>query len=383
MMRMQIENKKKMIYDNNMVNIFKKVKEIISIERLKIVCALFISFWISSFIFNYSTLPERSSLTTEKVVSEILLFKDRISSLFTIQGINFNLNNFPTTVPRPTNLQKNDNNGSIIFPTEKRLPTIVISKNKVPSPTEYINNNQNNITPTKKPTTKPSPTVKKTPTPTIISKAVRPGTSWDEITKTTSQKTCVPQAMIKAISVVEAGTVSNFSTKQMTLYNGFNWWNEKKTTEKEICDGYAYYACTNQIPADSNFGGEYCFGGPAYGLCSQDIKILGPMQTSDDEWNKSKSRVITALKGLKVQVDEKTVDRRVFLDGFLAGGFTIKDYSYTQTCSGWNASVVETVARRYYGKCEYNIQGRTGNYCYDVCLKYNYYGGSADCSQIK
>jgi len=340
--------------------------------RLKIFFSLIISFVLSSFFIRFFFTPQ-------SIPELILSLKPQLlfNNLPSIKLPSFTIFNSSIT-PFPATSQKPDEKMNF-------LPNTTQTKNTSPAPSTIQVLSPTTFLPTITIKVSPiiSPTVKPTNTPTPTPNVVRPGRSWDEITSITAEKTCVPQALIKAISVEEAGTVSNYKSADFEFFNTFNWWNSSSATKEKICYGWAYNACDNRIPDDSQASGEYCNSGQIGGICLGNPLILGPMQMGESEWSQRKPRVIEALSSLGLKVDSNTIDRRVMLDGFLAGGFFIKDYSYSSSCSGWDAYTVQRVAKRYYGKCEYTLPGRTGNYCRDVCQLYNRYGGSANCSLIQ
>lgn len=211
------------------------------------------------------------------------------------------------------------------------------------------------------------------------------GASLEEIMQLTSEKTCTPLAMLKAISRREAPTIWNFSDADFEFYNSYSWWNSAQINDynsndqAKICRGYGYDTCSNLIPADSKFGGQYCKSGPVSGICAVGANVMGPMQFEQKTWNGYKSQIETLLQEMAIS---GSADRRVILDAFLAAGLKLHQNSQATDCQDWNAGQIENAARNYYGSCLYTI-GAGGNYCQEICDYYNQYSNTTvDCSLV-
>jgi len=231
-----------------------------------------------------------------------------------------------------------------------------------------------------------------TSSPTVILPTVTPtkpyktaGESLEAVMILSATETCTPLAMIKAISRREAGSVWNYSETEFNFYNSYPWWQDSsldvslKEDKNKICRGYGYDTCSNLIPNDSKFGGQYCKSGPISGLCAAGANVMGPMQFEQRTWNGYKGKVESILSKLS---DSRQADRRVILDAFLAAGLKLHANSGATNCEHWTAEEIENAARRYYGKCIYTI-GRGGNYCQEICEYYNEYSTqTVDCSAV-
>lgn len=230
------------------------------------------------------------------------------------------------------------------------------------------------------PSPKPEPTISLSVTTTPKPPFMTPGENLEEVMQMAADSSCTPLAIIKAISRREATTTWNYSDEQFDLYNSYPWWSSSELTQKtQVCTGFGYNTCTNEIPADSRFGGEYCGSGQISGICVGGAEVMGPMQFERGTWNRYKSQVEEKLSENGITRD---ADRRVILDAFMAAGLKLHTDSGASSCTVWTAKEIEKAAGSYYDKCIYTI-GHGGNYCQEVCEYYNEYSEvTIDCSQV-
>jgi hypothetical protein len=343
---------------------------------VKIISALFISFLVSAFIFNYSHIGEKPTLATEKVVNDLSLIKDKIYSFLTIPGNMFStdivMTKAPTIVPNLTNNREEN-----ISPTSEE-PSMEPTEEIKQTITAYNTPRAiyTGISPTQK--LKPTKKPKATPTPTIKVGEQRPGVSIDEIANIANEITCVPIPLLKSIVMEEAGDIFKLSQSQIIFYNSFNWWN-KATSLTQVCSGYGYYAKTGIVANDSNFAGLSC-SKPLGGIV--DVREMGPTQMSSYVWDAYKERV----KDLLGQTTSSLVDRRVMLDASIALGLHLKNISTYRgsSCNDWELKYIAKAACKYHRKCGYTHRVGSGNYCYDVCQYYNNFSGKKfDCNKIE
>ncbi len=270
--------------------------------------------------------------------------------------------NFYQTSPIPTPLRPTGYAGQA--PTNRLNP--ILSPTNGTDVINHVSTPTITKTPTKyiKPTKIPKPT--KTPDVFPIDPSlVRPGKTSNEVFKIASQKTCVPEAVLKSIAYIESGEFfSVVSPKYFLLYNSYNWWNSPYLTEeKRACGGYDFANATGIIPSDSKFAGYNCHSDGS--TSSEYNTIMGPMQMTIAIQNKFAKNAASAL-------GVKQVDRRVILDALLLAGFNIKYNVRASSCVSWSGREVAKAACSYYGSCN-------NGYCTTFCNNYRKFGGKGGC----
>ena len=349
------------------------LRKILTDNRTRMMAALAISLPLTIFISNYlgKTIPYRPNQIAYKITQGLSQVPQLLAS-FTIKSSTptpspVAINRTPTikfTGPSPisNNIKPTAFIANITPINKKIIPTLTLKPTVKPTIKPTV---KPTAVPTKKPTAVPP-----TPTPEIVIGTVRPGSNRDEVADIAGGLACVPPALLKAINDVETNGLKRVAD-YFELINTYGWWNDGSTDTFHICQGFAYNTCTGVVPSDSNAAGYHCTNNPA-GICSYDIKIMGPMQLSESEQNAYLSKAKTIMK-------QDTVDRRVIFDSFLISALHFKNISLYRDsdCTNWPVENIFRTACKYYGGCNYNVNGNSGNYCQKVCEGYNSYAGTS------
>lgn len=251
-------------------------------------------------------------------------------------------------------------------PTEYAAPSIYFQAETLPTPSPI---------PAKK-ITPPTPTPKR-PAPAAsspITSAVRPGASLDEVFADVAKRMCVPVPLMKAIQSMESGErMQNYIKNRFRFFNTYGWWSDPSITQQDLFYLAAYSAQTGMAPSDTRFAGVRI--AKALQPNAYDQKIMGLMQISQDIQDKTfknTSKVITSGK----------IDRRVIYDNVLIFSSALLNQvgSLAETgCGDWSFRAIARAACKHNGVCRYNysaVGGKSGNYCIDICNKYNEYAGT-------
>lgn len=337
-----------------------------------------IGFFMTSFLSNFlgKTLPYRPSQivfvaqkafqNTSTKISQSLANVPKLFSLFSIDSIKTESSPTPIAFDRSVPTVKFNN------PTSKPTVSSYHSSNISLAPTikkPTLITQKPTAKPTLKPTITSQPTaIPPTPTPVVID-TVRPGSSRDEVAEIVGELTCVPPAILKAINDVETNGLQRVASF-FQLVNTYGWWNASGTSTFQICQGFAYNTCTGAVPSDSGSAGYQCTKNIP-GLCSYDIKVMGPMQVSEFEQK-------SYLERVKKIMNQDTIDRRVVFDSFVIAALHFKNIGLYRgdDCTNWPVENIFQTACKYYGSCTYNVNGNSGNYCQKVCENYNKYAGT-------
>ena len=279
---------------------------------------------------------------------------------------NNNSNSFSLPTVPPIQPTLTDSTDSDRFNRSQPTPTIKPSPTRTPTAVPRP-------TATPRPTAVPRPTTPSVPTPTVENPfpLARPQDNLNEVVSYASIKTCVPPPLFKAITMIESGDrLFTMSQSDFLFYNTYNWWNDPGLTFQKNCFGLNYNSYGGRVPLDSKYAGQQCITKWAD---KYDIKSMGFLQLSEDEYNAYKTRINNILK-------QETTDRRVILDSYINLGLHLKNISTerTENCSSWEKKYVIKAACKYHGSCYFSGD----DYCTTACNYYNQYGGSINCSNL-
>ncbi len=344
------------------------------LHRVKMGVSILMALAISTLLMRYAVLTGTPKFDFLKAKAEmglsILSIKNSITT--PIEGLFVAQNIAPTSIPIPTDTPSNSPSvGFEKAPTKNpaQLSIAPTSSPQVVPTSSYIEPTVRVVLPTTIPKPSNVPASTPIPVPTRIPIGlVRPQKNLDEVLAYVGKESCVPKNLFLAISQIENGLkFKNLDEKKFTLYNTFNWWNKDGTTEQDLYFAQAYNSWDGNIPLDSKFPGQHV----AQGIDPYDMKIMGPVPISEQEFNAYKDRVIAIL-------GQTTIDRRIILDSHLILGLHLKNISTYRgsDCNNWELKYVAKAACKYLGKCTYNVFGNAGNYCIRACNNYNQYAGT-------
>lgn len=306
--------------------------------RLKIVLSLIVAFCLSALLSRFTDgnspiFYKDRALTFLKTFSDLKIITANKTPTSNNQIGTFTKyeaeKNSPTLPPGPTYL----------FPTSKPylsptsiqnyyptlIPSVVVQPTSELIPTEVVYPTQIKI---------PKPS--KTPKPTaVILQAVRPGKNFDEVIENVSQIICIPKAMLRA-----------------TLQEEYGPW--LKNIEADWTNKNTYYG------PDPDYTGSQ--------------QIMGVMQMMGDTWQRIKTIVGAKVGGADLSIG-------VTYDAILGAGYHLWNISTYRgkDCTDWSLQYIAKAACKYGGGCTMGSH----NYCVEVCLYYNQFGGQhKDCNRI-
>jgi len=308
-----------------------------------------------------------TAIRTIQIPPELLSFSFSPSSLWVApSATNTPTSMLPKSPPIPT-----VSNPEVAIPTKPSsfIPGEMIIGENNTIPQQFITPTIQALQPTAvpKPTNKPAPTATPIP-PKITIGLVRPQKTLDQVLDFVNKEACVPKNLFLAISQIENGLkFKNLEESKFTLYNTYNWWNKSEVTEWDIYFAQAYNSFGGVVPDDSKFAGKIV----AVGIDPYDMKIMGPVPISEQEYNAYKDRINKIL-------GQTTTDRRIILDSHLILGLHLKNISTYRgsDCNNWELKYITKAACKYLGKCTYDVLGNKGNYCIRACNNYNQYAGT-------
>ncbi|MBI4029513.1 MAG: hypothetical protein HY376_04080 [Candidatus Blackburnbacteria bacterium] len=176
--------------------------------------------------------------------------------------------------------------------------------------------------------------------------------SLRDIVSKAAEGSCVPGALLMAISQREAGQAFNYSDDEVKLFSATGWQNAIPSLTTR---GYCYNTCTQP--------GVSCFRG---------ADVRGAMQFELQTWNGLLPEIRAALKS-GFGVDEEP-DRCNVRDAFVGAAVKIKKDSQTAAaqCTNWDQQTVENKVANSYCQCSDTANCGQG-YCTNVWNLYQSY----------
>lgn len=168
----------------------------------------------------------------------------------------------------------------------------------------------------------------------------------DDILQKAADDVCIPVAMLKAISRIEAKDVWNYTPEEIAKFSTDGWW--KTATPEELKRGYCVDTCLTYDCAKINRKTDtYCEPGDTNPDC-RETTVYGPMQFEEITW----ASRFYCPKNPDGTFDNDCLMKRCNLKTTIsAAAEKIKANSGSTKCDNWDKDTVTRAAKGYCGSC--------------------------------